>query len=191
MKRLLTLIATIALLGVAWSIYASTPEKAPELPVLSSAAWINSSPLTLASLRGHPVLVEFWTFDCSNCRATLPWVVRVHDRYGPRGLTVIGIHSPEFEHERDPAAVRRHVQQLSIRYPVLVDNDFMYWNAVGNRFWPAFLLIDPSGHVVARRIGELHAGDDDADSLEHAIASYLAPTGAARASGAPATGKDP
>src|SRR6476619_3642806 len=115
---------------------AATPSPAPELPKLPASAWLNSPPLTLAGLRGHPVLVEFWTFDCSNCRATQPWVARMHERYGPRGLKVIAVHSPEFDRERNPAAVARHVQELCIRYPILIDNGFVYWNALGNQFWP-------------------------------------------------------
>jgi thiol-disulfide isomerase/thioredoxin len=149
------------------------PVPAPELPRLPASAWVNSPPLTLAALRGRPVLVEFWTFDCSNCRATLPWLVRMHAQYGPKGLQVISIHSPEFEHERDAAAVARHVRELGIRYPVLIDNDFAYWNALGNRFWPAFYLVDPQGRIVDRRIGELHTGQRSADEFEQRIASYL------------------
>jgi thiol-disulfide isomerase/thioredoxin len=152
---------------------ATAPAPAPELPELPASAWLNSPPLTLAALRGRPVLVEFWTFDCANCRATQPWLARVHEQYGPRGLQVISVHSPEFEHERNPAAVARHVQQLGIRYPVLIDNGFLYWHALNNRFWPAFYLIDPQGRLVDRRIGELHTGQRSADEFERAIAEYL------------------
>jgi len=150
---------------------ANTPTFAPELPALPAVAWLNSPPLTLAALRGHPVLIEFWTFDCSNCRNSLPWMKAIEARYAPRGLTVIAIHSPELEHERDPAAVAAHVKSLGILYPVLVDNDFRYWNSLGNRFWPAFYLIDPQGRIVATRVGELHASDRSADDFEVAIAA--------------------
>jgi thiol-disulfide isomerase/thioredoxin len=148
----------------------STPVTAPELPILPASAWLNSAPLTLASLHGQPVLVEFWTFDCSNCRASLPWMKRVADRYTAKGLKVIAIHSPEFERERDPAAVADHVRQLGITYPVLIDNDFRYWSALGNRYWPAFYLVDGQGRIVATRIGELHPGERSADDFEHEIA---------------------
>jgi len=142
---------------------------APALPVLPAAAWLNSPPLTLAALRGHPVLIEFWTFDCSNCRNSLSWMKSIDARYSPRGLTVIAIHSPELEHERDPSAVAASVTKLHIGYPVLVDNDFRYWSALDNRFWPAFYLIDPQGRIVATRIGELHLGDRSADEFEREI----------------------
>jgi thiol-disulfide isomerase/thioredoxin len=156
---------------------AASPPQAPELPPLGAGAWINSPPLELAALRGRPVLVEFWTFGCSNCRNTLPWLARVHERYAPEGLVVIGVHSPEFDFERDPQAVAKHVRQLGIRYPVLVDNEFRYWKALGNRFWPAFYLIDPQGRIVATRIGELHAGGRSADDFERQIAALTAGRG--------------
>lgn len=153
----------------------TAPTAAPELPTLPASAWLNSRPLTLAALRGHPVLVEFWTFDCVNCRNSLPWMKRIYTRYAPQGLTVIGIHSPELEHERDPAAVAAHVRQLGIPYPVLIDNDFRYWTALDNQFWPAFLLIDAEGSLKASRIGELHAGERSADDFERAIEQALTP----------------
>ncbi|HXW09110.1 MAG TPA: redoxin domain-containing protein [Steroidobacteraceae bacterium] len=176
----ITILAGVALAVVAsmqpWqrsTARAASDRPAPELPELPASAWLNSSPLTLAEQRGRPVLVEFWTFGCSNCRATLPWLKRVHERYAPQGLQVISIHSPEFEHERDPTAVARHVRQFGIRYPVLIDNEFRYWKALDNRFWPAFFLIDPQGRLVDRRIGELHPGERSADAFERRIASYL------------------
>jgi thiol-disulfide isomerase/thioredoxin len=172
----LGLLALIGLaLNVAPSHSTTTPGTvAPELPALPASAWLNSTPLTLAALRGHPVLVEFWTFDCVNCRNSLPWMKRIYTRYAANGLTVIGIHSPELEHERDPAAVATHVRQLGIPYPVLIDNDFGYWTALDNQFWPAFYLIDAQGRIVATRIGELHAGERSADDFERAIAQALA-----------------
>ena len=167
------LVVTLAVVVLGRSVSAvPTPTLAPELPSPKEVAWINSSPLALATLRGRPVLVEFWTFDCSNCRATQPWMTRVHEVYGPRGLTVIGVHSPEFENERDLAEVGRKVRELGISYPVMVDNGFRYWKALNNRFWPAFYLIDPQGRIVATRIGELHTGQGSADEFEQKIASY-------------------
>lgn len=161
------------LLSVAFSgpIGAAPPASAPELPAVPASAWLNSPPLTLARLRGRPVLIEFWTFGCSNCRNTLPWLKRIHARYAPQGLAVIAIHSPEFDFERDPAVVAANVRKLGIEYPVLIDNDFRYWKSLDNRFWPAFFLIDPQGQIVATRIGELHAGRPSADDFERQIAA--------------------
>jgi hypothetical protein len=85
------------------------------------------------------------------------------------------VHSPELEEERDPVAIARAVRTLGITYPVLLDNEFHYWKAVNNRFWPAFYLLDPAGRIVATRIGELHRGDGSADAFERSIAALLAP----------------
>jgi thiol-disulfide isomerase/thioredoxin len=145
----------------------------PELPRLGAGYWLNSPSLTLAELRGRPVLIEFWTFGCHNCRNTLPWLERVHGRYGPRGLAVIAVHTPEFDRERDPDAVAQAVARLGIRYPVLIDNAYAYWRALDNRYWPAFYLIDAQGRLVDSRIGELHAGERRADAFEAAIAALL------------------
>jgi thiol-disulfide isomerase/thioredoxin len=174
----LTGLCMLAVVGLTLSIIparsAPAPAVAPELPSLPNAAWLNSPPLTLKALRGRPVLVEFWTFDCSNCRNSLPWMKSIHDRYAPQGLAVIAVHSPELEHERNLTAVAAHVKSLGIHYPVLVDNDFRYWTALNNGFWPAFYLIDPQGRVVATRIGELHRGERSADDFERSIAELAA-----------------
>jgi len=84
---------------------AAVAPRAPELPSLDAGHWLNSPPLTLAALRGRLVLIEFWTFGCSNCRNTLPWLEHVHARYSPKGLAVIAVHTPEFDSERDRDAV--------------------------------------------------------------------------------------
>jgi thiol-disulfide isomerase/thioredoxin len=156
---------------------ASTP-RAPELPLLDATHWLNSPPLTLSALRGRPVLVEFWTFGCSNCRNTLPWLERTHARYAPQGLVIIAVHTPEFDGERDRDAVTSAVARLGIRYPVLIDNGYAYWRALDNQYWPAFYLIDPEGHIVDTRIGELLAGERRADRFEAAIADLLHARGA-------------
>lgn len=90
-----------------------------------------------------------------------PWkadAYLAHERYAPRGLTIIAIHSPEFDFQRDPTAVAANVRKLGIDYPVLDDNAFQYWKALDNRNWPVFYLIDSRGRITATRIGELHAG---------------------------------
>jgi len=157
---------------------------APALPRLDATHWLNSPPLELAALRGRPVLIEFWTFGCSNCRNTLPWLARAHARYASQGLVIIAVHTPEFEDERDRDAVARAVARLGIRYPVLIDNGYAYWRALDNRFWPAFYLVDPEGRIVDTRIGELHAGERRADSFEAAIVGMLKARGAETAAGA-------
>jgi thiol-disulfide isomerase/thioredoxin len=80
--------------------------------------WINAEPIKLKDLRGRVVLIDFWTFGCFNCRNTLPFIKGWHDRYRDKGLTVIGVHSPEFDHERKIENLRREVASLEIHYPV-------------------------------------------------------------------------
>jgi thiol-disulfide isomerase/thioredoxin len=151
----------------------ATPQVAPAFTSKRPDEWINSQPLQLSELRGKPVLVEFWTFGCSNCRNTLPWLKATHEQFAPRGLTIVGVHTPEFAHERDPDNVREWVTKLGVRYPVMLDPDFAYWNAVGNHYWPAFYLLDAQGRIVATRIGELHAGQERADSFTREIERLL------------------
>lgn len=138
----------------------------PEFTHRSADAWLNSAPLKLAELRGNPVLVEFWTYGCSNCLRTLPWLKDIHARYAGKGLAIVSVHTPEFPHERDIDLVRAAVDKLGIRYPVMIDNDFSYWRALGNRYWPAFYLLDGDGRIVARAVGELHGGQRSGDSFE-------------------------
>jgi thiol-disulfide isomerase/thioredoxin len=116
--------------------------------------WFNSPPLSLAQLRGKVVLVEFWTFGCSNCRNVMPHVKQWHERYGKQGLVVIGVHTPEFPHEADAGRVEEFLVDNNIRYPVVMDNDYAIWNGWGNRYWPAMYLLNKSGAVCYRHFGE-------------------------------------
>lgn len=125
---------------------------APELS--GTGAWINSPPLKLQDLRGKAVLIDFWTWDCVNCLRSVPVIERLHQRYAARGLVVIGVHSPEFAHERPLDGVIAAVRRLGLHYPVVQDNDFRIWQAFGNRYWPAAWLIDSEGRVVYRHEGE-------------------------------------
>lgn len=151
---------------------AVTAIRLPPLPT-DPSRWLNSQPLTAVDLAGRPVLVEFWTYGCSNCRNTLPWMKRIAERHAPRGLAIIAVHTPEFDAERDPAAVRTAIERLAIRYPVLLDPRSNYWNALSNRYWPAFYLFDRQHWLVDTRIGELHAGERRADEFEARIAALL------------------
>jgi thiol-disulfide isomerase/thioredoxin len=123
-------------------------------PELAAGTWINSAPLSLAELRGRVVLVEFWTYSCSNCLRVLPYVAQWHRRYAAQGLVVIGVHTPEFDVERIDGNVRAAVERLHIPFPVLQDNDYRTWEAYGNQFWPALYLIDRTGRIVYHRFGE-------------------------------------
>jgi thiol-disulfide isomerase/thioredoxin len=138
---------------------AETPGVGVSAPDLAGATrWLNSPALSMQALRGKVVLVEFWTRECSNCLHVLPHTKALYDRYAGDGLVVIGVHTPEYDEERDPTSVQLAMQRLGIDWPVAVDNDYRIWDAYGNRFWPAIYLIDRDGRVVYRHIGE---GDYD------------------------------
>ena len=139
--------------------YVNSPQEVHALtgmpvPEITSSAWINSKPQSFSGLRGKVVLVEFWTFGCSNCRNVEPQVKQWHQQYVDRGLVIIGIHSPEFAYEKDIDAVTRYVRDHGIRYVVAVDNDFVNWNRFGNRYWPAMYLVDKRGVIRYVRVGE-------------------------------------
>lgn len=147
------------------------PYDAPELVGLQE--WINSSPTTLAELRGKVVLIDFWTYSCINCVRTLPFVQGWYDTYKDDGFVVLGLHAPEFAFEKVPENVRQAVNDRKLTYPVALDNDFTTWRAYKNRFWPAHYLIDKNGQV--RRT---HFGEGEYAETETAIRALLAETGA-------------
>ena len=126
--------------------------------------WINtpeSAPLSLAKLKGKVVLVDFWTYSCINCLRTLPHLKAWDRAYRKAGLTIVGVHSPEFSFERVPDNVRSAVRRLGVRYPVALDNDFATWRAYSNDYWPAEYLIDKSGHVRHEHYGEGSYGETE------------------------------
>lgn len=140
--------------------------QAPEFTGISD--WINSSPLTMSELRGKVVLVEFWTFACSNCRAVQPYVVAWDKRYAADGLVVVAVHTPELSFERDLNNVRAAVEDAGLRYPIAVDPKFATWNAYGNRYWPAFYFVDKRGDI-----RHVHFGEGDYDGSEAVIRQLL------------------
>jgi cytochrome c biogenesis protein CcdA/thiol-disulfide isomerase/thioredoxin len=133
--------------------------RAPDFQKVS--AWLNSKPLTLASLRGKVVLVDFWTYSCVNCIRTLPYVKRWYDTYRDAGLVVVGVHTPEFAFEHVEGNVERAVRSFGIDYPVALDNDYGTWSAWGNRYWPAEYYIDRQGHVRYAHFGEGQYGETE------------------------------
>lgn len=123
-------------------------------PLAGATAWLNSGPVSLEALRGRVVLVDFWTYACVNCLRTLPHLKAWASRFGPQGLVVIGVHSPELAHERDLAKVRQAVRDLGITYAVAVDNDHRIWRAYRNQYWPAHYVIDAHGRIRHHQFGE-------------------------------------
>jgi thiol-disulfide isomerase/thioredoxin len=116
--------------------------------------WLNSEPLTAEGLRGRVVLVDFWTYSCVNWLRTLPYVRAWHERYGDRGLAVVGVHAPEFGFEHDLDNVRRAAGELGVGYPVVIDNDFTVWRLFENHYWPAVYLVDRDGRLRFHHFGE-------------------------------------
>ena len=143
---------------------ATPPPPAAELAGL--AAWINSDPLTLQQLRGKVVLIDFWTYTCINCIRTFPYLKLWHSRYADDGLVILGIHTPEFEFEKDLANVRQATVDNGIVWPVAQDNDFATWDAYNNRYWPAKYLIDRDGLVRYTHFGEGHYAETEAHIRE-------------------------
>ena len=126
-----------------------------ELPALSGATgWLNSKPLTAASLRGKTVLVEFWTYTCVNWRRTLPYVRAWAGKYKDHGLVVIGVHTPEFFFERDIENIRWAARDMRIDYPIAIDSDYAIWRAFNNEYWPALYFIDTKGQIRHHQFGE-------------------------------------
>lgn len=131
---------------------------APEI----GRAWYNTAPLAMRELRGRVVLVDFWDYTCSNCLRTLPYLKEWHRRYRDKGLTVIGVHSPEFSFARTAEFVERAIQAQGLKYPIVLDNEFQIWQSFANRCWPTKYLIDKDGYVRYYHLGEGGYGETEA-----------------------------
>jgi cytochrome c biogenesis protein CcdA/thiol-disulfide isomerase/thioredoxin len=145
----------------------------PAPDFVGNQRWFNSKPLTLASLKGRVVLIDFWTYTCINCIRTFPHLVAWDKTYRDQGLTIVGVHSPEFSFEKKASNVQRAIEQNGIKYPVAQDNDLATWNAWSNQYWPAEYLIDSGGHVRYANFGE-----GDTEKTEAAIRALLVEAGA-------------
>ena len=126
-----------------------------QIPELAGATgWLNSMPLTRASLRGKVVVFDFWTYSCINCLRSIPYVNAWYQHYKDSGLVIIGVHSPEFAFEKDTENVRMAVQRFGISYPVALDSNMALWKAFNNRFWPAHYFVDAQGNIRGHHFGE-------------------------------------
>ena len=140
----------------------TTPCQAPPGGELGNCApefagtqqWINSEPLTIESLRGKVVLIDFWTYSCINCIRTLPFLQTWHERYADEDLVIVGVHTPEFNFEKVYDNVVDATVAMGVAWPVVQDNDFVVWDSYSNRFWPAKYLIDKDGVIRYRHFGE-------------------------------------
>jgi thiol-disulfide isomerase/thioredoxin len=138
-------------------------------PSFAEGDWINSETLSVKKLRGRVVLVEFWTFACYNCKNTLPSVEAWNAKYRERGLTVVGVHTPETRDEYSIYYVRREVSRLGIKYPVVTDNEYQTWKAYNVAAWPTIFVLDKQG-----RIRWLHVGEGRYEETENVIKTLLA-----------------
>jgi len=127
----------------------------PRVPSLAAAqGWINTPPLTRSALAGKVVLYDFWTYSCVNCVRTIPYLRAWYDAYAKDGLVVVGVHSPEFNFERNHANVRAAVQRLHVDYPVALDDQMAIWTEFGNNYWPADYIADRQGRLRDTTVGE-------------------------------------
>lgn len=129
-------------------------EKAHSAPALAEGRWLNSEATTLENLRGRVVLVDFWTYGCYNCRNTLPTLKKFDADLRGQGLTIVGVHTPEFGAEKEFANVKKAVEKLGIKYPVVTDSNGDTWRAFGIEAWPTVVILDKQGRVRYRHIGE-------------------------------------
>lgn len=144
------------------------PIETESAPPLQPTGWLNTEPLTAADLEGNVVLYDFWTFGCSNCQHTLPYLKAWHERYAAEGLVVLGVHTPEFDYEAVPDNVAEYAAAEGITYPIALDADKETWRAFGTRGWPTFYLHDDQGRRRLRLVGEGRY-----DQMEDAIRALL------------------
>jgi cytochrome c biogenesis protein CcdA/thiol-disulfide isomerase/thioredoxin len=145
--------------------------KAPEL--IPGGSWFNSNPLTLSELKGKVVIIDFWTYSCINCQRTLPYLRDWNEKYKDKGLVIIGVHSPEFEFEKNEKNVTQAIKDFKLTYPIVQDNNFATWRAYDNHYWPAKYFIDKDGYI-----RHTHFGEGEYDESEKVIQELLKETGA-------------
>lgn len=131
--------------------------RAPEI----GRVWFNSAPLSFRQLRGRAVLVDFWDYTCVNCVRTLPYVQAWHQRYRDKGLTVIGVHTPEFTFAQYESNVERGIREFGLTYPIVIDSDREIWKAFANRYWPTKYLLDKDGYLRYGHFGEGSYGETE------------------------------
>ena len=149
------------------------PRPLPEFTHTAERDWLASMPLTRADLAGSVTLIDVWAFECWNCYRSFPWLKSLEAKFADRDFRVIGVHAPEFEHERDRGNVAAKMEEFGLEHPVMIDNDFSYWRALGNRYWPTFYIVDRDTNVRGVFVGETHAGDRRAGAIEALVEQLL------------------
>lgn len=158
--------------GLLLNAQAGDNAPAPAFTHADAKDWLNSEPLTWSDLRGKVVLVDVWTFACWNCYRSIPWMNTLYDKF-PDKFEILGVHTPELPQEYKRDNVIAKVKEFKVRGPVMIDNDYSYWKALNNRYWPAFYVVDAKGRIRGKFIGETHAGDNNARRMEALIDSLL------------------
>jgi thiol-disulfide isomerase/thioredoxin len=143
-------------------------------PALVGKTWFNSSPLKQSDLQSQIVLYDFWTYSCVNCLRTLPYLRDWWQKYQATNFLLIGIHSPEFEFEKEPENVAKALKELNITWPVILDNDHTNWDNFANHYWPAKYLADTTGKIVYQHFGEDSYSDTE-KAIRSLIKGYLPP----------------
>ncbi|KXK10696.1 MAG: Thiol-disulfide oxidoreductase YkuV [Microgenomates bacterium OLB23] len=145
---------------------------APNRDFAGATRWLQSEPLTLDMLKGKVVLVDFWTYTCINCIRTFPYLTSWYEKYKSDGFVIIGVHTPEFEFEKNQQNVLAAMREYNITYPVVQDNDYHIWTSYSNRYWPAHYLIDKEGNI-----RYTHFGEGKYEETEHMIQKLLGESG--------------
>jgi thiol-disulfide isomerase/thioredoxin len=172
MKALTASLAVLVALGLAATAGASVGRQAPDF--VGGGPWFNTGGkvLTLAELRGRVIAVEMWTAGCYNCRNVMPALKRWDAAYRTQGLVIVGVHAPEFAHERSMDYVRTSIAKLGLKYPVVMDNGFKIWRSYNNVYWPTIYLVDKKGII-----RYVHIGEGAYETTENKIKELLAEDG--------------
>ncbi len=153
---------------ISCTAFASVP--APPLPQRSSD-WLDGKAVGWEQLKGRIVMLNVWTFGCWNSYRSLPWIVFLKQKFPD--LQIIGIHTPEFDHEKDRNRLRQTMNTYKVTYPQLLDDDYKYWRQLNNRFWPSFYIVDKQGKIRDKFVGETHVNDSQAKDIEKLIEDLI------------------
>lgn len=166
------LVVAVAVGAALWAVPTSPADARPAPELAGISAWLNADPLTMKGLRGKVVVVHFWTNGCINCVHNYPAYKAWHADFAGKGAVVLGVHTPEFEAEKNLDRLRDKVRKAGLEFPIAVDNDGDTWRAWGNQYWPAIYLVDKQGRVRYQWDGEL--GTDGERAMRRRIDALLA-----------------
>ncbi len=161
----------ILLTGILLTSSSESFPAAPPLPP-NESDWLDQKPIQWSELRGKVVLLNVWTFACWNSYNSLPWVVHLQKKFPE--LTIIGIHSPEFDYEKDRKRLSDVMLKYNIKYQQILDDNHQYWKKLNNRYWPSFYIVDKEGQIRGQFVGETHDGDIRAKQMEEVIEKLTA-----------------